>query len=271
MSCLGLRQLPALLSLSLVVTSLGFMACQSDEPENEQDFCTQYAERECAGPAATCVGDVAACKPMRQAVCNQFIATLSSPTRQFRPANGQACLDLVEATFKKALITSADFTTLRSTCARVIEGSTGANMACAADQDCASPLVCDKGFCGAVRQVPSGGPCANPGDTCVPDEICQAAAAGALLVCTPKRDRDATCSATQPCKPALRCQATCMDKLANGQPCTGDGDCQMGYCDLYPPAGVARSCLPGLSFSPFSPACIAYFGTSPGADAASGN
>lgn len=268
----ALRRLCAPLTLSLVVSSLGLGACEKDEPENEADFCAQFAERECAGPAASCVGDVAACQPMRQAACNQVIATLSAANRQFRPANGKACLDLVDATFKKALITGADLTTVRATCNRVIEGTTTANMTCAADQDCASPLICDKGFCGAVRQVTTGGPCANPGDTCVPDEICQAATAGGLQVCTPKGDRGAACSATRPCKTALRCQTTCMDKVANGQPCTGDADCQMGYCDLYPPAGVGRTCLPGLSFSPFSPACTAYFGSSPGgADAGAGN
>ena len=249
----------------VTVCAWGAMGCEKEGPETQQDFCTQYAQRECGAVAVTCARDVATCQPRRVTGCTQFISTLSATTREYRPKNAMACLDQVDATYKKALITAADFAALNAACARVIEGAAAANQACAANQDCASPLVCDKGFCGTQRQVAAGGNCANPGDTCIPDELCQAA--GGVSVCMPKRDRDAGCSTAQPCKTAFRCQGTCMDKVAVGAACAADDDCQSGYCNLYPPAGVARTCLPGLSFSPFSPSCEAYFGASAPGDA----
>ena len=63
-----------------------------------------------------------------------------------------------------------------------------------------------------------------------------------------------------------------MDKLPANAPCGTDDDCPTDYCNPYPPAGVGRTCLPGLSFAPFAPTCDAYFGpsTTAGPDGGSG-
>jgi hypothetical protein len=238
-----------------------------DKPKSVGDFCLEYAKRECGPTAAICSRSAAECEPIRRAACMAFVAPLQDGAgRVFRSDNAEGCLEQLEETYKKSLITAADLASLRSKCDRVVEGAGVANASCGAHQDCRSPLVCDKGRCGPERVVAAGANCANPGEVCQPTEYCKTA--DGLSVCAARGDKNAACSATLPCKPSFRCgaAATCADKAAANAPCTIDDECATGYCNPYAPASVGNTCLPGLSFSPFSPSCEAYFGPSPTPD-----
>lgn len=247
-SCLGL--------FALVVLPV---ACKVDNtPTNEADFCAEYAKRECTAVADTCSRDITTCEPIRTTACTTFLAPYAAVTRTLNSDNVKACLDQVTAVYADQKVTPAEFQMLTSKCARVMEGTAAANDACVADQDCTSPLICDKGRCGTPQTVAAGGNCANPGEICDGDQIC--APSAGLYLCTPKQGSGASCSATAPCVAALRCAGTCMAKVANGGACATADDCTSGYCDLYPPAGMAATCLTGLNFAAFSPSCNAFFG-----------
>jgi hypothetical protein len=231
------------------------------KPKTGVDFCGEFAKRECEPTAAVCSRETKECEPIRRATCQASVAPLEDATRRFRPDNAEECLEQLEEVYKKNLITAADLDALYGKCLRVVEGSGVANARCSIDQDCRSPLVCDKSLCGPPRVVAAGANCANPGETCQPSEFCKPA--DGIAVCSARADKGTACSAALPCKPNLRCDgSTCVDKLAANAACAGDDDCLSGYCNPYPPTGVGRTCLPGLSFAPFAPSCEAYFGPS---------
>ncbi len=260
---LDARCLPAAagagLALIVIVAGCGVL---DGKPKNIGAFCAEYAKLECAPTAAICSRMQAECEPIRKEACEDFVTPLMNGAgRLYRADNAEDCLEQVELTYKKTLITPADLGAMRDKCERVVEGSGAANGTCTVDQDCRTPLVCDRGRCGPVRVVAAGGNCANPGERCQPTEFCRAE--GGLSVCGARADKGAACSATAPCKPTLRCATTCVDKAAIAAACSNDEECLSGYCNPYPPAAGGRTCLNGLSFSPFSPSCEAFFGPSP--------
>jgi hypothetical protein len=200
------------------------------------------------------------CEPVRVEACRDFVIQAKGD-RTFRPENVEGCLKQVDETFKKALIKAEDMVALRAKCSRVYEGRAKANEVCAIDQDCQSPLICDKGHCGPLRTVSAGANCANPGEICQSTEYCRPTSG--LLVCTKRPGKDAACSEAEPCGPGLRCQNVCIEKLANGTACSRDEECAEGFCHPFPPPGTPNICAGGLSFAQFTPVCDAYFPKAP--------
>ena len=249
-----------LIAVALAGCSIGGVGCGvlDDKPKSIGDFCSEYAKIECEPTAVMCSRTRAECEPIRRAACQAFVAPLQDPSRSYRSDNADACLSQLKETYKKSLIAATDLRALDDKCSRVVEGAGQANASCGVDQDCRSPLICDKKRCGPQRVVSPGGNCANPGEICPAAEYCHPS--DGLMICSARPDKDAACSADLPCKPNLRCSGTCVDKLAANAPCATDDDCQTGYCNPYPPTGGGRTCLPGLSFAPFAPSCDAYFG-----------
>ncbi len=231
-----------------------------DKPHSVGDFCGEYAKIECESTAVTCSRTRAECEPIRRAACQAFVAPLEDPSRLFRSNNADDCLEQLRVTYKKSLITAADLQALTAKCGRVVEGAAVANTTCAVDQDCRSPLICDKKRCGPLTVVGAGRNCANPGEVCQPNEYCRPS--DSLMICTARPDKGASCSLDVPCKPNLRCSGTCVEKMPVNAACVEDDDCVSGYCNPYPPPGGGRTCLAGLSFAPFAPTCEAYFGPS---------
>ena len=254
--------LTLVIPIGAVLAFLGQGGCEAldDRPKTVGDFCGEYARRECEPTAVTCSRNRAECEPRRREVCEAFVAPLASASRVFRRENAEACLAQVTETYKKNVITATDLDALADKCDRVVEGPGMSNATCDADQDCRSPLVCDKNRCGPLRMVAAGGNCANPGEVCPTTEYCRSDSG--LAVCTGRPDKGAACSDSLPCRPTLRCDGTCQDKLAANSPCQKDDDCTTDYCNPHPPASAGPTCLPGLIFAPFAPTCDAYFGPS---------
>lgn len=217
----------------------------------EEQFCADYASRECSKVGVICGVAAADCQPARVAACNAFVRASKSDVREFRPANTTACLDRVSATYSKLFITGTELAILRDVCARVFEGQAKRNEMCSMDYECAGRLICDKGFCGERREVSKGAGCGNPGELCSMGEYCRST--GALWLCAMKKERGSACSATEPCLEGLRCMGTCEPKLNDGNACATDEDCLSGYC-----SPDARVCDPGLAFAPRAPSCNAY-------------
>ena len=211
--------LTLVIPVGAVLAFLGQGGCEAldDRPKTVGDFCGEYARRECEPTAVICSRNRAECEPIRRAACEAFVAPLASASRVFRRENAEACLAQVTETYKKNVITATDLDALADKCDRVVEGPGMSNATCDADQDCRSPLVCDKNRCGPLRMVPAGGNCANPGEVCPATEYCRADSG--LAVCTGRPDKGAACSASLPCRPTLRCDGTCQDKLGANSPC----------------------------------------------------
>jgi hypothetical protein len=217
----------------------------------EDQFCADYARRECEKVGFICALPAADCQPVRVAACKSFLQASRSDARMFRAANADACLEKVSATYSKTLISSDDLAMLHDVCARVLEGRGVANDVCKVDYDCERSLVCDKGRCGPRRIVSRSGNCGNPGERCMVGEYCRPT--DGLWICTKKKDRGTQCSAAEPCLEAYRCTGVCEDKLELGSRCTADDDCKSAYCS--PEMGT---CGPGLAFAPGAPSCTTF-------------
>jgi hypothetical protein len=247
---------------AVVVSAVGGGCSKKDDAAMTVDqFCQQYAQRECAAVAPLCGYTTASCEPTRTKDCQTRIMILQTATggmRPFRSANAPACLDKVTAAYAKLPITGAVGHDLQQTCARVFQGTGKSLDPCASDLDCDGTLICDKGRCAAKAQVAAGALCANPGETCVAGESCKTAPGGGVLQCSPRRAAGEACSTADPCVEALRCVGTCVDRVVAGTPCAQDDDCASDYCSPY-----TQKCSAGQSFAEGSDSCAAYTGALP--------
>jgi hypothetical protein len=228
----------------------------------EEQFCKEYAHRECEKVAGFCSFPAASCEPSREAACREWAGRSKSGTRQFTAANVNRCLDQVSSTFSSSTVTPTQLAALDDACGRVFQGIARARETCSVNFDCVGKLVCDKGLCGTPTTVSSGGGCANIGESCPKGEYCSMATG--LFFCTPKQKVGMPCSTAQPCTEGLRCRdGTCDVQLAAGENCLRDDDCQTGYCNPYVLPATPQKCTPGLGFAYQSPSCIAYMTSGP--------
>jgi hypothetical protein len=231
-------------------------------PQNEGEFCVEYAKAECEKLPPICGFPAPTdCQAARKQACSSFVALVKGGgQRAFRPDNVDECIDKVKTTYAKPLITSDDLNALDKVCARIFAGHAKANEACSIDQDCDGQLICDKTRCGPLRIVAAGANCGNPGEVCSKGEFCRPDVG--FSVCAKQQDKGMTCNVSQPCMPQYRCAegGSCVDGMPLMAPCSTDGDCASGYCDPYPLTGMPRTCAPGLSFAFNTPSCQVYFG-----------
>jgi hypothetical protein len=224
----------------------------------EEQFCQEYAKRECAKVATYCSVAPTSCEPARVSACRERATSSKTGTRRFNPDNADACLNQVNTAYATPLIDAAHLAELDRVCARVFEGTAKASDACTADFDCQKGLVCDKGACGTPRVASSLGGCANVGESCPPGEYCSNINTTRQYFCTRRQGQGAACSDSQPCLEDLRCAGTCGPRLDTGMPCGADDECKLAYCNVYVPAGSPRTCGPGLAFAIGSPSCLAF-------------
>jgi hypothetical protein len=243
-------------SFSLFVIAWG--GCSLGKSMTEDQFCQEYAKRECGKVAGYCNFPASSCEPVRAAACQQMASASKTGNRKFNSDNADRCLDQVNKTYGGIPITPDKLEALDTACSRVFSGGAKANDACTIDFDCAGDLICDKGRCGARRVVAAGGGCANIGETCPKGQYCSNATG--LYQCTAKLAAGATCSDSQPCVESLRCTGTCTARSEMGATCASDDECTSGYCTAYPAPGTPRKCGNGLSFAEGSASCTAYMG-----------
>jgi hypothetical protein len=240
----------------ICVLLVGIGGCgRGDEVMTEQEFCQEYARRECAKVGVHCVSaNPGACETMRTAACREFADRSRSNARMYNPANTGPCLRKVTDVYGMSLISAQE---LDEVCSRVFQGMARANEACTVDYDCEKDLICDKGRCGTRKVVAASAGCANIGEVCPMGQYC-----GLVMgvhSCVTRQDKGRPCSTSEPCKEAFRCAGTCVDRLPIGMACTSHDECASGFCNPY----VERICAPGLSFGLGSHACKAYTGELP--------
>jgi hypothetical protein len=224
----------------------------------EDQFCQEYAKRECAKVANYCSFAASSCEPSRLDNCKSMAAHSKTGARQFNADNADRCLKQVDTAYATLPIDATKLAALDAACGRVFSAGAKANEACTVDFDCDGDLICDKAHCGSRKIVAAGAGCANVGEVCPTGQYCSNASG--LFNCTPKQAQGATCSDTQPCTEKLRCTGTCAARLAIGMLCNSDDECESLYCNPYAAAG-ARKCGAGLSFSDGSPSCLAFMGS----------
>lgn len=246
-----------LAAIGLLALAAGGGCFPSDDPMTEDEFCEEYARHECTGAGALCLAPVAGCLPVRALACRQRVAEVKTAARPYVAANAPRCLDRVREAYAKPPISAETLRGVNEVCARVFQGSVKPTQLCTVDYECEKDLICDKGRCGARREVAASGGCANIGEVCPRTQYCKLSPD--IYLCSPRPERGMACSATEPCLDTLRCVGTCEERVPAGTACTGDGDCQTGYCDPY-----ARICSPGLSFAYRSDSCRAFFGDTVG-------
>jgi hypothetical protein len=239
-----------------VLGVLGAGCIHNPAAMTEEQFCQEYAGIECGKVSGICGFDPAICQPIRTAACHaSAVALKSSGGHPFNPDNTDACLKKLGDAYSAPIITAALLAGVDDACARVYGGVAKATDPCTADYECSANLICDKGHCGTLRVVASGGGCANIGERCQPNEFCTNDNPNQLFLCVRRVEQGAPCSLSHPCADGLRCRDVCVPKLENPGACMVDEDCQSGYCTRYV---SGKTCGPGLTFSPGAPSCEAY-------------
>ena len=244
---------------------LAAAGCKTTEPMTEERFCQEYAEIECKKIADFCAFNPATCEPIRVQVCRAQAMSFKMSGHQFNPGNTDACLKKLEAAFATLPIRAPMLKEIDDTCSRVFAGVGKVTDACLEDYDCANGLICDKGRCGTLRTVPSLSGCANIGERCPAAEFCTNDNTSMLYMCMPRLPEGAQCSPSHPCAEGLRCRTTCVRKLPITGACTGDDDCESGYCNEFVTDPTNRTCGVGLSFATDSPSCRAFMSVDGGA------
>jgi hypothetical protein len=241
---------------TISVILLAAAGCSQTSSMTEDQFCQEYAKRECAKVATYCSFTPSVCEPVRVTACKTMSASQVTATRKFNAGNTKRCLDQVDAAYASLPVTADRLNALDAACARVFVGTAKANESCTVDFDCDGDQICDKGRCGTKKVVAAGGGCANVGETCPAGEYCTNTSG--LYTCTKRQASGATCSATQPCTETLRCNGTCSARAGNLTNCTSDDECMSGYCNPYPAPGTPKKCSVGLTFSDGSASCTAF-------------
>jgi hypothetical protein len=242
----------------LCLTAAGCTLGVKDRTEDE--FCQEYARRECAKVATLCTFAPASCEPVRTAACRQRSASSKTGARQYSAGAGDKCLDAVDKAYATVPIDATRLAELAAACERVFQGQAASREACTVDYDCAGELTCEQGRCATRKVVAANEGCANLGETCPRGQFC--AREGLDPVCTKRQDSGAACSDARPCLEDFRCTGTCTAKLEAAATCAASDECKSGYCNEYPPAGSPRKCSVGLNFSEGSSSCQAFMGAS---------
>jgi hypothetical protein len=241
---------------------LAVAGCGGDTKSlTEDQFCTEWAERECGQVAAKCVIKEGDCQPVRKKVCQDFAAAAkaTSTARKYVAGNTSTCLSRLNAIYGSSQIDPDDWSSMREACQRVFQGEAKADDKCTIDYDCEGTLICDKGRC-AKKNTQNMTNCSNPGFLCSTGKYCKRD--GDTFICEARIAQGIACSAAEPCLESLRCDGTCQPELDDGAKCTSDADCKSNFCSPF--TGV---CLKFVTFAMGSSSCNAFTSSSSTPDA----
>ncbi len=222
------------------------------------DLCAEWAKRACNDTvvAACAAPDAAACQAAQSAACEDL-----HPSFEYSSEGAKECLDAVEAAYADGRLTSVEraiVQTRGAPCDLVEPGDGEKDSICQEDGDCnkAADLSCVRragqrnGTCQVAETVKGGFPCTEPHQMCEEGFYCDGSNCIARVPTA-----GAACAPTKPCASSLKCEGpmdmqTCEPKLANGQTCAADLDCQSGLC-LMP----AARCTQEIILSPSEAIC----------------
>lgn len=250
------------LALTLALALAALASCRDEpKPLTPNEYIAQRAEIECAAISSACLMPASTCMVGRQAQHAAEYQNAMGNLREFVPGNAEACLDKVGEVYGKlnqgmVALLGSDYLAMQAVCANVYRGAKAAFEPCTSALDCETPLICDKGFCGAAKLVEAGAGCANIGEYCSPGAFCRPSTPAGVWFCSAKVGAQGYCDDATPCLENLRCSANvCAARLETGLPCATDGDCGTGFCEPY-----ALKCANDIRFASGTPACIAMGG-----------
>jgi len=251
--------------LGVMIASVSALACSSapaDKYPSPDAFCAAKAVEECQH-AAGCAVPADQCQNARHALCMNDANTAQVEGRKYTSGNVQACVDKTHSIYLKEPITPTDMAEANDVCARVFQGSVAAGGPCTDDYQCSGSAICTKGACGNKVTKNPGDFCGNPGEVCINDSYCSAAAPVKCLADAKQGEpcnKDIACSTAG--TPALRCLGTCQPVQPAGGKCVTNADCDpksAPYCDLDN-GGV---CDDGVHFVVSNKGLCAHYGGTP--------
>ncbi|MBS2015719.1 MAG: hypothetical protein JST00_22720 [Deltaproteobacteria bacterium] len=215
-------------------------ACSSSVEEkypSVDSFCAAKADAECTNLAAGCGATVEACKSLRTDACKASAATAQGAGRNYKPANAEACISSVGATYSPKVVDPEKEVQTIDTCERVFAGSKAANTQCASNYECDGAQICDKTVCATKVDTAIGSACGDPGKVCSKGAFC--AQQGPNKFCVAKKADGEICTPDSPCKEDLRCVGagagggSCKPRVGITQKCDTDNDCATSapYCE----------------------------------------
>src|ERR1700740_3540712 len=82
----------------------------------EDEFCKEYAKRECAKVADTCGFATTVCEPVRVSACQAMAAASKTGMRKFNADSAGKCLDQVNAAYASFPVIAAKLQALDLAC-----------------------------------------------------------------------------------------------------------------------------------------------------------
>src|SRR5256885_15685353 len=111
------------LATFVVASSTLAGACKLTPSMSEDQFCQEFAKRECTQVAALCSFTPETCEPTRLATCRANAAASKTGNRQYNEGATTACLDQVKTAYAILPITAKALAQIDDKCGRVFSGS----------------------------------------------------------------------------------------------------------------------------------------------------
>ena len=258
-----------LISLAVLALSLPLGCSAAEEPPDPlaraAGFCQAWGESACQ-EAVVSACDAAS---IEDCVATQSDFCLSVVPSSYASAKAKACLLAVKNAYKDANLTAEELQVVRylaAPCDQLSAGVMDEGQSCSTNDDCntAGGVFCIKklgasrGSCEKPEVVPPGDACDGAAQLCEDGYFCNGEN------CVAYKKTGAACEDHYQCLPEDQCVTTvdadgvetsaCTARLELNEVCTGDADCQSGYC--YVPAGATEGeCASMIRLSRSEPLC----------------
>ena len=248
------------------VSLVSVLGCGGGSSVSIDEFQSQALDALC-GRAVRCgqYPDLAACDGATFSKL-QVISDVQAGVTRYDGKEAASCL----AALRTSACTNSQLSVLADSCNSVFQGTRAAGASCFIDEECASgncntttclgTANCCAGQCEAT--VPVGGDCSAAGAACVDSAFCMTGASPAT--CVARIAIGQPCVGFDVCVVGALCQAdpatgamTCKTPPAQGQPCTTFCDDSRNYCDPTSGTCVPRLAL-GATCSASSSGCVVY-------------
>ena len=263
-----------LLAAPIAALSLGCDSAEEGAPvqspyANEDGFCDALAKAICNDAVVqACYGsaDSASLKVDKGTCITQASrsATCNPGNMAYDKSGAESCVEKAKQIYSDGQLTRPELEAYAEACAVVFNRGGGVGSSCNFDNDCdaGEGLACvakpgEAGSCQAPLDTAPGAKCDGAGAVCGDAHYCNVEAGS---FCVERPNVNEPCSDQIPCKEDAHCVAgTCLEKDANGSPCTLDDECMGGFCVMASGeatgdcAGVIQLYLTSAACDPLKP------------------
>ncbi len=206
---------------------------------NETAFCIELGKALCnPSVVQACYGSDDKSLAADTAKCSAAVALTShchAPGLPYHAAGARGCIDAGAAAYADAKLTSDEIVAYNKACLVAFSRGGPSGSKCTLDSDCdaGGGLRCllkgDAGTCRVPKTVMNGEDCSGSDSVCNDEYYCDAGSH-----CVAKQATNKPCDAKIPCDSKSTCNLTsgmCAAKKANGESCSGGGECTGGFCN----------------------------------------